>query len=154
MNVDQLMSRNIKTCSPNETLEVAARIMWENDCGVLPVVDADGRCVGMVTDRDICMAGFTQGLQFWQIPVSVAASKTVFSVKPTDSLQTAEEMMRTRKVRRLAVMNDSGELVGVLSLNDLARHAGVRADDLAADEVARTLSAVCQPARRGTSLTH
>lgn len=68
--------------------------MWENDCGVVPVVDQGGRASGMVTDRDICIAGLTQGLQYWQIPVSTAASKNVYAVRPTDSLQTAEEMMR------------------------------------------------------------
>ena len=141
------MNRNVKTCSPNDTLEVAARIMWENDCGVVPVVDGDGRAVGMITDRDICMAGFTKGLQYWQIPVSSAASKVLYAIKPTDPLQSAEDIMRTRQVRRLAVTDDSGKIVGILSLNDLARHAGCRADDLGTDEVARTLAAVCQRPR-------
>jgi signal-transduction protein with cAMP-binding, CBS, and nucleotidyltransferase domain len=101
----------------------------------------------MITDRDICMAGFTQGLQYWQIPVSIAASKTLYTVKPTDSLQNAEDIMRTRQVRRLAVTDANGKIVGILSLNDLARHAGHRTDDLATDEVARTLAAVCQRPR-------
>ncbi len=151
MNVDQLMTRNIKTCMPNDTLEVAARIMWENDCGVVPVVDAEGRCVAMITDRDICMAGFTQGLQYGQIPVSTAASKTLFSIRPNDSLQKAEELMRTRQVRRLAVLDDAGKPLGILSLNDLARHAGRRSDDLGTDEVAKTLSAICQRPRPATA---
>ena len=147
MNVDQLMSRNVKTCTPNDTLEIAARIMWENDCGVVPVVDSDGRAVGMITDRDVCMAGFTQGLQYWQIPVSTAVSKTLFSVQPDDSLHKAEEIMRARQVRRLAVTSTDGKLLGILSLNDLARHAGHRADDLGTEEVARTLSAIGQSPR-------
>ena len=48
MNVEQLMSKNVKICTPNDTLEVAARIMWENDCGVVPIVDQEGRAVGMI----------------------------------------------------------------------------------------------------------
>jgi CBS domain-containing protein len=146
MNVDHLMNRNVKTCSPNDTLEMAARLMWENDCGVVPVVDLEGHAVGMITDRDICMAGFTQGLQYWQIPVSIAASKCVFAVRPDDSLEKAEEIMRTRRVRRLAVTTEDGRVVGVLSLSDLARHAGRRADDLSSDEIAKTLFAICQHA--------
>jgi CBS domain-containing protein len=144
MNVEKLMSRNVKTCAPNDSLEVAARIMWENDCGIVPVVEAEGRVVGMITDRDICMAGFTQGRPYAQIAVSSAASKVVHAVRPIDSLQKAEETMRANRVRRLAVTDDQGKLVGLLSLNDLALHAGQRADDLSTDEVARTLSAVCQ----------
>lgn len=147
MNVEQLMSRNVKTCSPNDTLEVAARIMWENDCGVVPLVDAEGRAVGVVTDRDICMAGFTQGLQYWQIPVARAASKSLYAIKPNESLQAAERLMGTHQVRRLAVIDDNGKLVGILSLNDLARHAGRRAEDLSTDEVARTLALVCHRLR-------
>ncbi len=147
MNVEQLMTRNVKTCSANDTLEVAARIMWENNCGVVPIVDQDGRAIGMVTDRDICMAGYTQGLQFWQIPVSIASSKEIFAVHPNDSLQQAEEVMRARQVRRLAVTDDAGKLVGLISLNDLALHIGPRAGDLGTDEVAMTLSAICRHPR-------
>ena len=153
MNVDQLMNRNIKTCSMNDTLEVAARIMWENDCGIVPIIDGEGRAVGMITDRDICMSGFTQNLPYSQIPVAVAASKTIFCVHPSDSLQNAEEIMRARQVRRLAVTDDDGKIIGILSLNDLARHAGRRADDLGTDEVAKTLSAICQRPRPTTSLS-
>ncbi len=143
MNVEQLMSRNVKTCFPHDTLEIAARSMWENDCGVLPVVDLEGRPVGMITDRDICIAGYTQGVPLWEIPVSVAASKTLFSVRPTDSVQAAAEIMRTRQVRRLPVTDGEGKLVGLLSLNDLAVHSGHRAEDLPGDEIARTLSGIC-----------
>lgn len=142
MNVDQLMSRNIKTCAPSDPLDVAARIMWENDCGVVPVVDQGGKAVGMITDRDICIAGLTQGQQYSQIPVSTAASKTVFAVRPTDSLQAAEDIMRRRQVRRLAVTDDDGKLIGLLSLNDLALRAGDHAEDLSTDEVERTLTAI------------
>ena len=144
MNVEQLMSKNVKACTPNDTLEAAARIMWEHDCGAVPVVDGEGRCVAMVTDRDICMAGYTQGMQYWQIPVSVAASKTLFSVRPDDSMVKAEEMMRVHQVRRLPVIDAAGKLVGLLSLTDLARHAGRRSDDVASEEVSRTLFAICQ----------
>ena len=138
MNVEQLMTKNVKTCTANDTLELAARLMWENDCGSVPVVDDDRRVVGMITDRDVCMAGYTQGLQYWQIPVAVAASKLVFAVRPTDSVQQAEELMRTQQVRRVAVTNERGQLVGVLSLGDLARHP----DDIPGEELARTLRGV------------
>jgi CBS domain-containing protein len=137
----------------NDMLEAPARIMWENDCGVVPVVDEEGRAVGMITDRDICMAGYTQGRQLWQIPVSVAASKALVAVRPTESLQRAEEIMRTHQVRRLAVTDGDGRLLGVLSLNDLAVHAGRRDGDLGLDEVAKTLSAICHRPGRAKAAT-
>ena len=60
MNVEQLMTTDLRTCSPEDTLDCAARIMWEKDCGVVPIVDGADRVVGMITDRDICIASYTQ----------------------------------------------------------------------------------------------
>ncbi len=150
MKVDMLMSRDVKTCAPTATLDDAARIMWENDCGCVPVVDEQGRATAMVTDRDICMAGLTQGRPYSQIPVSVAASKALYAVKSGDTAQSAEALMSSRQVRRLAVIDDSGRLVGLLSLNDLARRAGRRTGEVASDEVARTLSSICERPSRTT----
>src|SRR4051812_31561741 len=61
MKIDEIMTRNVRGISPDETLGTAAQIMWENDCGAVPVVETDGRLVGIVTDRDICMAAHLQG---------------------------------------------------------------------------------------------
>src|SRR5262245_1269543 len=64
MRVEQLMTRTVQTCTPSDCLERAAGIMWDHDCGALPVTSADGeepRVVGMLTDRDVCMAAYTQG---------------------------------------------------------------------------------------------
>lgn len=144
MKVEQMMSTNVKTCSPNDTLEIAAGIMWDHDCGIVPVVDPEGKAIGVVTDRDICMAGYTQGMQYWQIPVSIAASKKIFTIKPSDSLHKAEAVMRLHQVRRLIVVDDVGKVAGVLSINDLARKAKHAAD---LSDVAQTLSAICQTAR-------
>jgi predicted transcriptional regulator len=83
MNVSQLMSRNVETCRPEDTpLAGAARKMWERDIGCLAVIDADGRVVGMITDRDICMAGYTQGRPQHEIQVAAAMSKELFSCTP------------------------------------------------------------------------
>ncbi len=56
MNVGDLMTRDVKTCRSHDSLDRAARIMWDHDCGCVPVVDANGKAVGMITDRDVCMA--------------------------------------------------------------------------------------------------
>ena len=61
MKVEQVMNRNVKTCRSSDSLDRAAQLMWENDCGCVPIVDDEGRGVGMVTDRDVCMAAYTQG---------------------------------------------------------------------------------------------
>lgn len=80
MKVEQLMTRNPKTCGPDEPLEAAARLMWDHDVGCVPVVDK-GQVVGMITDRDVCMAAYIEGARLNTVPVSRAMSTTVRSCK-------------------------------------------------------------------------
>ena len=148
MKVHELMSGGIETVQWEDSLASAAKIMWERDCGAVPVVDAQGKLSGIVTDRDACMAAYTQGRTLDQIPVSVAASKLVFAVRPEDSLETAEDMMRRMQVRRLPVVDDTSHVVGLLSLADLAvhvHHAVRKTDGLSKESIAGTLAAVSRP---------
>jgi CBS domain-containing protein len=144
MNVEQLMTKDLSMCSPNDALDCAARVMWEKDCGVVPIVDGE-RIVGMITDRDICIAAYTQNRLLGQILISSVAMKPVVSVRPEDSIQQAEDEMQRHQVRRVAVVDNRGRLVGMLSLNDLARSATKNPRDVPTDEIARTLAAICQP---------
>jgi CBS domain-containing protein len=151
MNVEQIMSRTVETCRTGDNLAIAASKMWDHDVGCLPVLDEDGRLVGMITDRDICMAGYLQGRQLIKIPVSVVMSKQLYACRPEDGLIEAEETMRAHQVRRLPVVNGGGNLVGIISLNDLSqeaeRQAGRRARELTGQEVTATLAAVGAPRR-------
>lgn len=148
MNVSELMTRNVKSCSVNDTLQRAAQIMWENDCGIVPILDGDGRMTGVVTDRDICMAAYTQGKPLWQLPVSVAMAQKVHSIRETEALETAEALMRSARVRRVPVLDGDGRVTGMLSLNDLARHShrsiGQKSNGLSGDSIAKTLAAICE----------
>lgn len=149
MNVEQLMSQPAITCGPSDTLNTAARLMWENDCGVLPVVGDDGRLVGIVTDRDICMSAYTQGKPLCEILISSAMAKQVYSCHPQDSVAAAEQWMSTAQVRRMPVVDDDEHPVGVLSLNDIARNAAsTRTTNGLNQEVVQTLAAICQPRLR------
>lgn len=146
MRIEQLMSKPAVTCSQDDSLNTAAQRMWEHDCGAVPVVGDDGTVVGLLTDRDICMAAYTQGKPLQAIPVSRAMAKQVFSCHPDDSIEAAERLMTDKKIRRLPVVDGEGRPVGVLSLNDVARDAaGSQAGNGAQREVARTLAAICQP---------
>ncbi len=149
MNVGQLMTQNIRACRLEDTLDIAAQIMWDNDCGCVPVIDAHRRVVGMLTDRDICMAAYTQGGSLRMLRVSSAMSKKVYSCKPEDTLAAAEELMRANLIRRLPVTDAEGHLVGIISLNDIAREAQserTRAKkEITIDEVGLTLAAICSP---------
>ena len=124
MRVEKVMHRPVVTVKSDENLGNAARLMWEEDCGALPVVDAENRVIAMITDRDVCMAAYTQGLPLESIPVSRAMSNELFAVRPNDEVAVAEKQMGERQVRRLPVIDADGRALGILSLNDLAREAG------------------------------
>ncbi len=148
VRVAEVMTRNPRTCGPGDTLHRAAQIMWETDCGCVPVVDGDGRVHAMITDRDICMAALTQGRHLGEISVSSAASKGVIAAREGDSLEMAEELMKRHQIRRLPVTDAEGRLLGILSMGDLARHAqfGPRHNGLDAAHISTTLSGICKPA--------
>lgn len=144
MLVSELMRSDVKTCSPDDTLARAAQLMWENDIGVVPVVEND-RVIGVLTDRDMCMSAFMQGKPLHEIRVSDVASKRLVTVSASDSLDVAEQRMREHQVRRLpVVMDGSNRLAGMLSLGDLARN--IYRDAISSDSVGRTLEAISEPA--------
>lgn len=147
-HVEQLMSRAVATCRPDDSLNAAARIMWERDCGVVPItVPEEGgeRVVGMLTDRDVCMAAYTQGRALLDIPISSAMSGTVRSSRPEDTIATALGLMATQQLHRLPVIDASGHLVGLLSLADIAREETRRHQVISATDLAHALEAITAP---------
>ena len=122
--VGRLMAGPARACRPDDSLNEAARQMWEADCGALPVTDDEsGRVVGIVTDRDICMAAYTRGKTLGEMLVADVMATKVHCCKPSDTLAEAQSIMRMAQVRRLPVVDDEGRLLGVLSLSDLAQEA-------------------------------
>ena len=148
MKVKELMSANPKACTLNNSLAYAASLMWENDCGILPVVSEGGEVVGMLTDRDICMAGALKGLPLADISVENTISGLVFSCKPDDDVRAALKTMQENKVHRLPVVTDDGKLEGVLSMNDVVLKAeeakGKKLPGLSYNDVVVTYKSICQ----------
>jgi CBS domain-containing protein len=114
------MTPHPRTCTPKDSLHRAAQIMRELDCGAVPVVGADGRISGMITDRDVCMAARSRDQPLATMTVESAMSKIVHSCSPGDSLGHAARLMGDMQVRRLPVV-ERDRLVGMLSLADIAR---------------------------------
>ena len=123
MKVEQIMNRAVKTCRPQDSLNKAAQIMWEEPCGAVPVVDDHRRPVGFLTDRDVCMAAYTQGRPLGEKRAETAMARNVVSCTAEDELGSAAQLMRQHRTRRLPVVNRDGALVGLLSLDDLACEA-------------------------------
>lgn len=121
MQVSEQMTKPVWTCRIDDSLEHAARLLWEHDCGCLPVTGEHGHLHGMITDRDICMAAYTSGRRLVELQVREAMAIDVVTTGPADELRTAELLMRERGVRRLPVIDEQGCVVGVLSCNDLMR---------------------------------
>jgi CBS domain-containing protein len=143
MKIASLVRRNVTSCSIHDTLEYAAQLMWDHDIGCLPVIDDEGHVAGMVTDRDVCMAAYTQGAPLRAIPVTTAMAKRVFSCSLADEVESVERTMREHQIRRMPVIDEQGHPVGILSLNDLARAASL--GKVPAGEIATTLAAVSAP---------
>jgi len=123
MKVSELMTRDGATCLATDNLNRAAQIMWEHRCGSVPVVDQSGRVVGMVTDRDVGMAAYTQGRRLDDIAVSLAMSHPVWTCPASATAEEAESLMMAHGVHRLVVVDAEERLMGVLSLDGIARQA-------------------------------
>jgi CBS domain-containing protein len=149
MNVQSLMTRNPKCCRADESLNCAAQLMWECDIGSIPVVDDEQRVVGMITDRDICMAGYFQDRPMSEIRVQQAMAAKVVTCRPEDDVRTAERLMRDNQIRRLPIIDRDGHLLGVVSVNDLARRAAsdrhLSSPQVAETGVISTMAAIAAP---------
>jgi len=145
MRVRELMSAPVTSIRPSDSLEQAARLLWEHDCGMLPVVDSTGAVGAAITDRDICMAAYTQGKRLSEIRVREVISNKVVSCRPEESWVTVAGRMATHQVRRLPVVDGAGKLVGIVSINDLALAAQEKGhpQDFACREVGKLMAEIC-----------
>lgn len=149
MQAQELMTRPVVTCHVNDSLDVAAKLMWEHDCGVIPVVRDDGRLAGMITDRDICMAAHLQRLPLDQIDVSAVMSRWVLCARGEQPLTEIQALMVEHQVRRIPIVSDDGRPLGIISLSDLAIEATQPDTRMrhGLAQVAHTLAAVAGPHR-------
>jgi CBS domain-containing protein len=145
MKVKDVMTKDVRTCGLDSDLSVVAGMMWMRDCGVIPVVD-NGQIVGVITDRDICIAAGSKNREPSMITVSEVMARRVYSCPPDAEIREALQIMREKQVRRLPVIDAKGKLCGILSLNDVAIKArdAAKPEELSADDVEKTLEAICR----------
>jgi CBS domain-containing protein len=143
MQVKQLMTSDTATSRPDTNLAAVAKLMWDRDCGFVPVVDAAGRVTGVITDRDICIASATRRLLPEQITAAQAMRRApIHTAQPEDTIEKALATMKQFQVRRLPVVGADGILKGVISMNDIVL-ASQQKDGPAAADIVSTLSAIC-----------
>lgn len=146
MRVVDIMMGTPYYCRPETNLGSAAELMWTGNCGFLPVVGNEGKVVGIVTDRDICIALGTRGQPSGTVTVAEVMSQKVHSCAPEDDIHVALRAIREGRVRRLPVISKSGELVGVISMDDVLLRAEApsfgKAPELSMEEVVKTFQAI------------
>lgn len=142
MKVQEIMTGQPLACGPESNLAEVARLMWNGDCGIVPIVDTNNKLLGVVTDRDICIASATRDKAPSRIRTAEMPHGDVFACRPDDDAQVALTLMREHRIRRVPVTAADGTLVGMLSLNDLALAAGDKAELRPAD-VLNALKGIC-----------
>ena len=151
MQVKDIMNAPPVTCGSTDSTNRAAQLMWENDCGAIPVVGPDGKLAGIVTDRDICMAAYTQGQPLQAIQVAAIMSRQVVSCRAEDDIGQVGSQLGTSRIRRVPVVDAEDRPIGMLTLNDIARNA-VRIDShkagISSDGFVHTMAAICGPRGR------
>ena len=153
MKVNEIMTPNAKAIWLTESLADAAKLMWENDCGVLPVIKDARKVIGVITDRDICMAVAMRDTNPSSVSVEEVMTGQVYSVNSEDNIDQALQTMQEHKVRRLPVVNAEGELEGILSMNDVVLNAkSSKIGPVAYADVVKTYQAICEhPLRAATA---
>ncbi len=148
MRIKDVMVQPAAYCNPETNLGKAVEMMWNCNCGFLPVLDAQRRVVGVITDRDIAVALGTQPRRPGEITVGEVATRKVHTCRPEYDIHMALDTMAENKVRRIVVVNEQNQFEGVLSMDDvvlLAESKSGGKPELSSDEILRTLKTLYGP---------
>jgi CBS domain-containing protein len=114
----EIMTRNVKTANREATLQDVAALMRDGDMGAMPIVE-DGKLVGIVTDRDIVVRAIADGKEV-STKIGDVMTGEVFAVRENDFVFEAIRLMGDKQVRRVPIINDAGELAGIIAMADVA----------------------------------
>lgn len=146
MQVQDLMTGDVQCCGPDTNLAAAAKMMWDSDCGALPVLNVRGQVTGMITDRDICMAAATKNKPATDITVWETVSGKAYTCHMSDDVHTALDIMKREKIRRLPVVDEDGMLQGIVAMNDFVLLAGEakggKSPAVSYEDIVRTMKAI------------
>lgn len=142
MKVRDIMTRNPACCGPESSLQEAARLMVDHDCGEIPVLDAAGNPLGVITDRDICCRVVAVGQNPLEVKVGDCMSSPCITVKDSDTLSDCLDVLERHQIRRVPVVDDSGRCCAIVSQADIVRYGSRR-------DAAELVRAVSQPNMSG-----
>ncbi|MEQ1869259.1 MAG: CBS domain-containing protein [Vicinamibacterales bacterium] len=145
MKVRDVMTVDMHSCPPEANLAEVAQVMWERDCGIVPVVDSDSRVGGVLTDRDVCIALGTRNLPAAEVRASDVMSTNVITSSVDADLEAALATMHSGRVRRVPVVDAGGKLCGILSLDDVVLRVTEKPKDgKLRNAMVGTLKAICE----------
>src|SRR5713226_3746308 len=142
MHISEVMTKNPTCCTPSGTAQMVARIMKEQDTGIVPVVENNEsrKLIGVVTDRDLCLGVVAEGKEPKSVQVKSCMTDKVVSCRPEDDLDKVIKLMQDNQVRRIPVVDAQNQIVGIVSLADVVRHG-----DVATGQTRETLKKVSAP---------
>jgi CBS domain-containing protein len=143
MLVKDLMTRPVQTCRPTTSVGAAAEIMRDARCGCLPVTDAHGKLLGIVTDRDVCLL-VARRRNPLDVPVSDIMSADVLACHPGDHVDVPLVAMKENGVRRVPVVDARDHVKGIISIDDVIRHTGPDTSGLPGEAVLDVLRHICE----------
>jgi CBS domain-containing protein len=150
MKVQDVMMRTPAFCTPETNLGAAVEILWTRNCGMLPVVDARKKVIGIVTDRDLCIALGTRNKLPGKMTVGEVVKGEAYVCRAQDDIHAALQTMAQHKVRRLPVVDRDGVLEGILSMENVILHTELgpwgRTSELSHEDVIRTFQRIYGPA--------
>jgi CBS domain-containing protein len=145
LRVHQVMSREVTAVHAREPLQHAAQIMADRECGALPVLGDRRELVGMLTDRDIAVRAVARGRDPCRAIVADCMTSHPYACHAASCVLDCMREMAQRRVRRVPVLGNRGELVGMITHSDLARYAALAGNPLDQRALCSLLCAVCEP---------
>jgi CBS domain-containing protein len=147
MKISKVMTQKPATCGPADALAAAASIMWHRDCGAIPIVEEENRLVGMITDRDICIAVTSRNARARGIRIADVMTPSPVTCCADENLRDALRLMAEHQIHRLPVTDADGGLVGIVSLTDLVPHVGKgkKAERISRKDLLHALRAITAP---------
>ena len=151
MKVKKIMTRDVGFCHSNDKLIKAIEIMWQYDCGAVPVVDETSKVVGIITDRDICIATSNKNRPSSEIYIVDVINGSIHTCHAKDDIKGVLKTMGRNQIKRLPVVKKSGELAGIISVTDILLSVTQKA---LRRKVVRTIEAIGKQSQVGIIQTY
>ena len=142
MKIKDIMTAEPRVATLKTNAAEAAALMLDGDCGILPIVDDEGKLAGVVTDRDLFIALATRNTRAAELRLGQVAQRTVHTCEPDDDVQEALQTMQRYRIRRLPVAGFGGMVGGIVSMNDIMLAAGA-AKGVRQSDAVHTMQAIC-----------